>query len=130
MADAEEASLDSPPGEKGMAVATCPSNHPGTVSQSTLTEEVCTTHAVASYVREHGNPAIPGHPDDLKDCDLTAMGEKLLGVLYATDDWVEQEWGGNVPPRNTSGLNTRQQTVENGGARKRQNQFVRAFSPF
>ena len=74
-----------------MAVATCPSKHLGTVSRSTLTEEVCTPPAVASYVREHGNPATPGRPDDLKDCDLTTMEEKLLGVLYATDDWIEPE---------------------------------------
>ena len=129
VADVEESSIDSPHGEKNMMVATCPSNRPGAVSRSALTEEVCTTPAVARYVREHGNPATPGRPGDLKDCDLTTMVGKLLGVLYATYDWIEPEWDENVPPRNTSGLSTRQQTVENGGRRKRINQFTHAFNP-
>ena len=52
----------------------------------------------ASDVREQGNPAAPGHPGDLKNCDLTAMVEKLLGVMYATDDWIDPAWEENAPP--------------------------------
>ena len=47
-----------------------------------------TTDRLSSDVREHGNPEVPGNPDDLKNCDLTAIEEKLLGVMYASDDWV------------------------------------------
>lgn len=39
-------------------------------------------------VRRDGNPAAPGHPDDLQDCDLTDMAEKLIGAIYAEDTWV------------------------------------------
>lgn len=58
----------------------------------------------AEHVRLLGNAAAPGHPDDLHRCDLTALEDKLLGVIYATDEWVEPEWSENVPPRDNSQL--------------------------
>ena len=57
----EEASLDSPHGEKGMAVATCPSIRPGAAARSKLAEVDAQTPLLESHVREHGNPAIPGN---------------------------------------------------------------------
>ena len=96
MADVEEASLDLPTGKKGMAVATFPSTHPGPTSRRAPLGELCPTSELACHIREHGNPAIPGHPDDLGNCDLTATEEKLLGVMYATDDWIEPSWDENV----------------------------------
>ena len=107
----EEASIDPPAGENGMLVATFPSNRPEKTTRRVQTEELCSATSSASHVREDGNPATPGRPDDLKVCDLTAMEGELLGVMYATDDWVEPEWGENVTPRNTSGLTKRQRTV-------------------
>lgn len=43
----------------------------------------------AEDVRKSGYPAAPVHPDDLQECDLAAMGGKLLGVINVNDAWVE-----------------------------------------
>ena len=93
-------------------VATAPSNLPGKTTHRGPMEEIRPTTSLSNQVREHGNPATPGRPDDLEVCDLTAMEEKLLGAIYATDDWVGPKWGENVPPSNTSGLNKRQRSVD------------------
>ena len=53
---------------------------------------------ISELVRECGKPAAPGHPDDLAGFDLAAMGGKLLGVMYATDEWVEPDRGEKVLP--------------------------------
>ena len=45
--------------------------------------------------REHGKQAAPGRPDDLKRCDVTRAGDRLLGVLYAYD-WVAPNRGENA----------------------------------
>ena len=66
----------------------------------------------ASDVRLNGNPAAPGHPGDLKNCDLAAMGDKLLGVIYATDDWIDPAWEEVVPARSVGLLGGNQQRVE------------------
>ena len=69
-----------------MAVATFPSIQPLIATHSTEDDKGGTTDRLSSDVREHGNPAVPGHPGDLKNCDLTATEAKLLGVMYASDD--------------------------------------------
>ena len=66
----------------------------------------------ASDVRISGNPAAPGHPDDLKNCDLTALEDKLLGVIYATDDWIDPAWEEVAPARSVGLLDGNQQRVE------------------
>ena len=66
----------------------------------------------ASDVRANGNPAAPGHHGDLKNCDLTAREDKLLGVIYATDDWVGPAWEEVVPARSVGLLDGNQQRVE------------------
>ena len=40
------------------------------------------------------------------------MAEKLLGALYATDDWVDPQWGENIPPRDNSQVTEPQKSVE------------------
>ena len=62
-------------------------------------------------MRENGNPAAPGHPEDLENFDLTATEEKLLGVIYATDDWIGPAWEETVPPRSVGVLDGNQQRV-------------------
>ena len=54
--------------------------------------------AIVERVREFGNPAVPGHPGDLKSCDLAAMEDKLMGVFYAADEWIDPTWGDNFKP--------------------------------
>ena len=93
----EVASLGFPPKERSIEEATFPlfqlSQEGIEVTRSMDTARPRT----ASDVREQGNPAAPGHPDDLENCDLTAMEEKLLGVMYATDDWIDPAWEENAP---------------------------------
>ena len=87
--------------------------------------------APSEQIREYGNPATPGRPEDLKYCDLTAMGEKLLGVMYATDEWIEPDWDDNVPPRDNSGLSEQQKPVAKWwGGRMHQNRFILGYSRF
>ena len=59
---------------------------------------------LADMNRTWENTAAPGHPDDLQNCDLTSLEEKLLGALCATDDWVDPQWGETIPPRDNSQL--------------------------
>ena len=57
---------------------------------------------ISERTREWGNAAAPGHPGDLKNCDLAVTEEKLLGVLYATDEWIGPHWDENVPIATTA----------------------------
>ena len=41
-------------------------------------------------VRQSGNPDAPLPPDDLRECDLTALEEKLVHAMYADDGWIEE----------------------------------------
>ena len=96
--DVEVASLGFPLEERSMEEATFPLFQPSREGIE-VTRSMAPFHPrTASDVREHGNPAAPGHPDDLKNCDLAAMEEKLLGVMYATDDWIGPAWEENVHP--------------------------------
>ena len=112
VAEVDGSSLDLPSGEKGMVVSTCSSTRPGPKPRRSPLGELCPTSESAFHIREHGNPAIPGHPDDLKNCDITATDGKLLGSMSANGDWTEPSWDENVPPSDPSGLNTRQKNVD------------------
>lgn len=39
----------------------------------------------AEDVRREGNPFGPAHPDDLQECDLGTLEEKLIDAMYADD---------------------------------------------
>lgn len=84
--------------------------------------------AKSGRIREHGNPSTLGHPDDLKRCDLTAMGEKLRGVMYATDEWAGPDWDENVPPRDNSCLSGQQKTAGNGGGKRHPSKSIREYN--
>ena len=61
--------------------------------------------------RRLGNHAEPGHPDDQKNCDLAAMEERLLQVVYAEDDWLGPRWNENVEPCDINLLTSQQKQV-------------------
>ena len=71
-----------------------------------------TTERTAAEVREYGNPATPGHPDDIGNLDLTAMEDKVLDLIYASDVWIDPAWGESVPPRSVGVLGVKQQREE------------------
>ena len=81
-------------------------------------------------VRGHGNPAAPHRPGDLKQCDLTALEDKLIGVLYATDDWVDPYWGENTKPCENSTLDRRQQKEGKRWGEKAHRQTPPHMQPF
>ena len=108
----EEPTEGVPQEEKSMGVAPCSSNPPGPAAREYCPEPHIPLERPASDVRLNGNPAAPGRPDDLKNCDLTAMEDKLLGVLYATDDWIDPSWEEVVPARSVGILDGNQQRVE------------------
>ena len=45
--------------------------------------------------RRLGDHATTGHPGELRNFDLAETEERLLHVVYADDDWVDTNWGGN-----------------------------------
>ena len=98
--------------EKSMGVSPCSSNPPGPETREYCPEPQTPLGRPASDVRLNGNPAAPGHPGDLKNCDLAAMGDKLLGVLYAADDWIDPSWEEVAPARSVGILDGNQQRVE------------------
>ena len=113
-----------------MEEATCPLFQPSQEGID-VTRSMDTVHPrTASDVREHGNPAAPGHPGDMKNCDLAAMEEMLLGVMYATDDWIDPAWEENVAPRNMSVLDGGQQRVEKWWGEKAPKSIRPRIQPF
>ena len=69
----------------------------------------------AELKRRSGNPYSTGRPDDMQNCDLTAMEERLLKSAYADDDdWVDLRWAENESPGNDSRLTSQQKHVGEG----------------
>ena len=130
-AEVEVASLGFPPEEeRSMEEAIFPLLQPSQEGIE-VTRSMDAGHPrTAIDVREHGSPEAPGHPDDLKNCDLAAMEEKLLGVMYATDDWIDPAWEENAPPRNMSVLDGNQQRVEKWWVEKAPKSIRPSIQPF
>ena len=118
------------PEEQSMGGAPCSSIPPTWEAEECYPEPQRTTERSAAEVREYGNPATPGRPDDLGNCDLADMEDKLLGVIYATDDWIGPAWEESVPPRSVGVLGEKQQRVENGGRGGRRSPTTLGWNPF
>ena len=90
------------------------SHHLAAPGERARKERICNParkKPIAELVREFGNPDKHERPEDLKRCDLAEMEEKLLGALYATDGWVEPDWGENVKPCDSRHLGGHQKHV-------------------
>ena len=67
--------------------------------------------AHAEKKRQLGSPDAPGRPDYPRNCDLAAMEERLLHVVYSEDDWADTNWVGNEATGNVNILTYKQKHV-------------------
>ena len=127
----EVVSHDLPRRNSGVVEAPCYFNAPGDSIIAEMDSGAAQKKEISERVREFGNPAAPGHHDDLRHCDLAAKEDKLPGVLYAADEWIEPDMGGNVKQCDNMHFNDHQKHVDKwrgwGGAQNDSTQTTALF---
>ena len=92
-----------------------PYDHPGWThprgEKERENERTCPDEGDIVTSSRTGKSSRTGPSGDLKNFDLAATVEKLLGVMYATDYWAEPDWGENGMPCDNIGLNEKDKTA-------------------